>query len=48
MPTKVKELDNSKDGDKNACPICNPNPKRVREDQIWGNCPTNRKHEAHK
>lgn len=35
MPTKVKELDNRKDGDRNACPICNPNPKRVTMDRLW-------------
>lgn len=35
MTTKAKELDNTKDGDRNACPICNPNPKRVPMWKVW-------------
>lgn len=37
MPTKVKELDNRKDGDRGACRICSPlDPtKRVSEDKVW-------------
>jgi len=31
MPTKVKELNNRKEGDRRQCPICNPpDPKRGR------------------
>ena len=35
MSTKVKELDNLKEGDRNGCPICSPSSKRIREDQVW-------------
>ena len=37
MGTKVKELDNSKNGDRGACPLCNPpnNKKRVTASQVW-------------
>lgn len=35
MTTKVKELDNLKEGDRTRCPICSPSSKRVREDQVW-------------
>lgn len=47
--TKAKELTpvTQLREDGSACPICNPNPKRVREDQVWGRCPTNRPHRPH-
>ena len=35
MATKVKELDNLKEGDRNNCVICNPSKRLVREDQVW-------------
>ena len=37
MGTKVKELDNSKNGDRGACPLCNPpDPKKkVTASQVW-------------
>ena len=36
MGTKVKELDNSKQGDRGACVICNPPKKgRVTASQVW-------------
>lgn len=35
MPTKVRELDNSRDGERLSCPICNPSKRLVREDQVW-------------
>lgn len=36
MATKVKELDNTKDGDRNACPICNPVRKGRRSmSDLW-------------
>ena len=35
MGTKVKELDNRKQGDRNGCVICSPNPKRISESRLW-------------
>ncbi len=37
MGSKVKELDNRRDGDRNACPTCNPPnlKKRVTASQVW-------------
>jgi hypothetical protein len=35
MGTKVKELDNLKDGPREGCSICNPSQRMVREDQVW-------------
>lgn len=32
---KAKELNNRKEGDRNACPLCNPNPKRVSMSRLW-------------
>jgi hypothetical protein len=31
----AKELDNRKDGDRNACQICNPKKGRVSLDKVW-------------
>jgi hypothetical protein len=47
MPTKVRELTpiTQAKKDDRACPICHPRKDRLREDQVWGVCPTNRKHE---
>lgn len=47
MPTKVRELEPHKHEDDSSCAICHPKKDRVREDQVWGNCPTNRQHEPH-
>jgi len=47
--TKAKELNpNPQRTSDTACPVCRP-PRDgyVREDQVWGSCPTNRKHQAH-
>lgn len=48
MPTKVKELTpvTEAKGADSRCVICFPAnlKKRLREDQLWGLCPTNRKH----
>jgi len=35
MSTKVTELDNRRDGDRGACPICAPRADRVSESQLW-------------
>lgn len=35
MPTKIKELNNLKDGDRERCSTCNPSKKRIRENQVW-------------
>lgn len=35
MAAIAKELDNRKEGDRKACPTCNPKRDRVREDQVW-------------
>ena len=35
MAQIAKELDNRKEGDRQACPICNPRLKRVRMDRLW-------------
>jgi hypothetical protein len=35
MGTQVKELDNLHDGDRAACPICNPRRDRISEDRLW-------------
>ncbi|HVT78378.1 MAG TPA: hypothetical protein VHD87_15180 [Acidimicrobiales bacterium] len=37
MATKVRELDNRRDGDRNACRLCHPaDPRKfVRADQVW-------------
>lgn len=34
MGTKVKELDNSHDGDRGSCPICNPR-RGISMDRVW-------------
>lgn len=31
----AKELDNRKDGDRNACPICNPKRDKISADRVW-------------
>lgn len=36
MGTKTRELDNTHEGDRHSCPICNPNGTRIRHDQVWG------------
>lgn len=33
--TQAAELDNRKDGNRAACPICNPRPDRVSMDRLW-------------
>jgi hypothetical protein len=43
----AKELDNMRNGDRGACPICSPKPDRLREDQVWGVCSTNKPHPRH-
>ena len=35
MATKVKELDNRHDGDRRACPICNPRRDRLTMSDLW-------------
>lgn len=36
MATKVKELDNLKDGDRRSCPICSTQKKgMVSADKVW-------------
>jgi hypothetical protein len=37
MANKAKELDNTKDGDRNSCVVCNPPKKRNRvgADKVW-------------
>jgi hypothetical protein len=46
-PTKVRELEpHTRDDDPN-CSICHPKKGRLREDQIWGVCPTNEPHPPH-
>lgn len=38
MPTKVKELNNRKEGDRRQCPICNHNFKkrgRITMSELW-------------
>lgn len=37
MPTKVKELDNRKDGDRRQCNLCNPRKKKdeISANELW-------------
>lgn len=35
MATKVKELDNTKQGDRAACSICHRRTDRIYEDELW-------------
>lgn len=37
MPKKTKELNNLKDGDRAACPLCNPPDKKkwVTANKLW-------------
>lgn len=35
MPTKVKELNNLKEGDRHNCVLCCPSKRMVPEDKVW-------------
>lgn len=49
MPNKATELTPITEAkkDDSRCPICHPRKNTLREDEIWGVCETNRKHEVH-
>lgn len=42
--SKVTELPARPVHDRRDCPVCTPHPEKLREDQVWGVCQTNKPH----